>query len=431
MPKISKNLGRALSILLPLGLISSALVYAQIEGEPRGIRPVASSGDFEITGIEVNVTGDSPEDARMKGWQEAQRLAWKKLWEQTRGGSTSGLSDGTLNGIVSAIVVEEEQIGAKRYVARLGVLFDRARAGNLLGVEGISRRSAPLLLLPIYYSAGAPVMFEQRTPWQQAWAKFPTAESRIDYVRPSGAGSESLLLNAGQLERRNRSWLRVILDEFGAADVIIPIVRVERQWPGGPIVGRFSARYSADNRFLGSFELRADNEAGIPKMMNEGVKKMDALFQSALASGRLRVDASLILEEEVVEEEELEDEKPQENAEKPDTSEPSATDGQVDGDDAGTPDGEVVPSENDVPPPVAATTISVQVSTPTADSVGQSEGALRSVPGVRSASTSSLAIGGTSAIRVVYQGDPAALKAALQARGWNVSGSGSSLRISR
>jgi hypothetical protein len=431
MPKISKNLGRALSILLPLGLISSALVYAQIEGEPRGIRPVASSGDFEITGIEVNVTGDSPEDARMKGWQEAQRLAWKKLWEQTRGGSTSGLSDGTLNGIVSAIVVEEEQIGAKRYVARLGVLFDRARAGNLLGVEGISRRSAPLLLLPIYYSAGAPVMFEQRTPWQQAWAKFRTAESRIDYVRPSGAGSESLLLNAGQLERRNRSWLRVILDEFGAADVVIPIVRIERQWPGGPIVGRFSARYSADNRFLGSFELRAADEAGIPKMMNEGVKKMDALFQSALASGRLRVDASLILEEEVVEEEELEDEKPQENVEKPEGTEPNAADGQADGDDVGTPDGELVPSENDVPPPAAATTISVQVSTPTADSVGQSEGALRSVPGVRSASTSSLAIGGTSAIRVVYQGDPAALKAALQARGWNVSGSGASLRISR
>ena len=431
MPKISKKWGRVLAIMIPLGLISSALVYAQIEGEPRGIRPVASSGDFEITGIEVNVTGDSPEDARMKGWQEAQRLAWKKLWEQTRGGATSGLSDGTLNGIVSAIVVEEEQVGAKRYVARLGVLFDRARAGNLLGVQGISRRSAPLLLLPIYYSAGSPVMFEQRTPWQQAWAKFRTAESRIDYVRPSGAGSESLLLNAGQLERRNRSWLRVILDEFGAADVIIPIVRMERQWPGGPIIGRFSARYSADNRFLGSFELRADNEAGIPKMMNEGVKKMDALFQSALASGRLRVDASLILEQEVVEEEELEDEKPAEAVDTADTSE-TDDDGTPtgQGDGSGT-DGVQDPTAVDVPPPAAAITVSVQVATPTAESVGQNEGALRSVPGVRSASTSSLAIGGTSAIRVVYQGDPAALKAALQARGWNVSGSGASLRISR
>jgi hypothetical protein len=35
---------------------------------------------------------------------------------------------------------------------------------------------------------------------------------------------------------------------------------------------------------------------------------MDQLFQSALASGRLRADASLVLEPEVVEEEELEGE---------------------------------------------------------------------------------------------------------------------------
>ena len=255
MPKIFQKWGRALLILLPLAVVSGGLVYAQIEGGPRGIRPVASTGDFEVTGIEVNVTGKTHEEARLKGWQEAQRLAWKELWKRKRGGTTSGLSDGTLNGIVSAVVVEQEQIGPKRYVARLGVLFDRARAGNLLGVKGVARRSAPVLLLPIYYSAGTPVMFEQRTPWQRAWAKFRTSESKIDYVRPSGAGSESLLLNAGQLDRRNRSWLRVILDEFGAADIIVPIARIERQWPGGPVVGKFSARYNADNKFLGSFTL--------------------------------------------------------------------------------------------------------------------------------------------------------------------------------
>jgi hypothetical protein len=43
-------------------------------------------------------------------------------------------------------------------------------------------------------------------------------------------------------------------------------------------------------------------------MMDQAVIKMDQLFQSALASGRLRADASLVLEPEVVEEEELEGE---------------------------------------------------------------------------------------------------------------------------
>jgi hypothetical protein len=213
-----------------------------------------------------------------------------------------------LDGITAAIVVEQEQTGPRRYVAKLGVLFDRARAGQLLGVSGVTRRSAPLMLLPVTYSAGAPTVFEQRTSWQRSWAKFRTADSTIDYIRPSGAGGESLLLNAGQPERRSRIWWRTILDQFGAADVIIPIARIERQWPGGPVIGRFSARYGPDNRFLGAFTLRTTSEAGIPAMMDQAVLRMDQLFQSALNSGRLRADASLVLEPEVVEDEDLESE---------------------------------------------------------------------------------------------------------------------------
>ncbi len=322
MSHMVNSVGRFFVLIASMCAIGST-AFAQIEGPPRGIRPLASSGDFEVSGIKVDVQADSSDEARVKGWEEAQRLGWKKLWRNLRGGETSGLSDGTLNNIVSAVVVEEEQLGPKRYVATLGLMFDRARAGQLLGVKGITQRSAPLLVLPVYYSGGTPVMFEQRTPWQQAWAVYKTADSKLDYVRPSGMGAESLMLNAGQLERRNRAWMRVILDEFGAADVIIPIARIERKWPGGPVVGHFTARYGVENRYLGSFKLTVKNEASIPKLMEEGVKKIDDLYQAALASGRLKVDARLLLDEAVVEEEELDKEPaklPTQNARTPGTS---------------------------------------------------------------------------------------------------------------
>ena len=306
MLKMGGKWFRIAAISLPLALIGGGIVVAQIEGPKRGIAPIASTGDFEVTGVSVNVAGKDAFEARQKGWEEAQRLAWTALWRKTHGGAGSTLSDSTLDGIVAAIVVENEQIGPRRYVAKLSVLFDRARAGQLLGVSGITMKSAPLLLLPVTYSAGAPTVFEQRTSWQRSWAKFRTAESRIDYVRPSGAGGESLLLNAGQMDRRSRGWWRTILDQFGAADVIIPIARIERQWPGGPVIGRFSARYGPDNKFLGSFTLKTSSSAGIPAMMDQAVVRMDQLFQEALSAGRLRADASLVLEPEVVEEEELE-----------------------------------------------------------------------------------------------------------------------------
>jgi hypothetical protein len=308
MTNLRKNWFRIAAIGVPLALVGGGIVVAQIEGPKRGIAPIASAGDFEVTGVSVNVVGDNAFEARKKGWEQAQRIAWAALWRRTHNNVGAGLSDSTLDGITAAIVVEQEQIGPRRYVAKLGVLFDRARAGQLLGVSGVARRSAPLMLLPVTYSAGAPTVFEQRTSWQRSWAKFRTADSTIDYVRPSGAGGESLLLNAGQPERRSRIWWRTILDQFGAADVIIPIARIERQWPGGPVIGRFSARYGPDNKFLGAFTLRTSSEAGVPAMMDQAVLRMDQLFQSALASGRLRADASLVLEPEVVEEEDLEGE---------------------------------------------------------------------------------------------------------------------------
>jgi hypothetical protein len=85
-----------------------------------------------------------------------------------------------------------------------------------------------------------------------------------------------------------------------------------------------------------------------------------------------------------------------------------------------------------VPVPTGTTTaVTIQVDTPNAGAVSQAEIAVSRVPGVTSALTTSLALGGTSVMRVTFNGDPAALAAALQAQGWQVSGAGASMRISR
>ena len=51
---------------------------AQVAGD-RGIAPVVSSSDIDVGGIEVDVRGDTAEEARTAGWREAQRKAWEEL----------------------------------------------------------------------------------------------------------------------------------------------------------------------------------------------------------------------------------------------------------------------------------------------------------------------------------------------------------------
>ena len=398
--------------LLSIGL---AIALAQVGGE-RGIAPTASSSDVDVRGIEVDVRAATGEEAREKAWREAQRKAWAKV-------NGPPISDSQLAGMVSAIVIERERVGPRRYIATLGVIFDRQRAGRYLGGQTRKRSSAPMLLMPVSESGGAYTIFEVRNPWQRAWAEYNPGTSRIDYVRPSGAGGDSLLLNYGQINRRSRTWWRTVLDQYNAADVIVPIVSLEHQYPGGPVTGTFTARYGPDSTFLESFELTADNPRELPAMLSEAVTRMDSIFEQALVDGKLRPDPTLNIG--------TGDADPairrlieigraiqaREAAARGGASQPSG--------DAST------PVATPTAAPAVVNSFVVQFATPDAASFDAALGAVRGTGGVRGAAVTSTAIGGTSVMSVSFGGDLSQLAAALRARGFNVRQGANALAISR
>ncbi|WP_338240726.1 heavy-metal-associated domain-containing protein [Aurantiacibacter hainanensis] len=408
----------AAGLLVVLAAVAAVALMAQVSGE-RGIAPVASSSDITVDGIEVDVRGDSAEEARAEGWREAQRLAWERL-------EGPEIPDSRLESLVAAIVVEEENIGPRRYIARLGVIFDRQRAGALLGASGERARSAPMLTLPVMISGGTQTMFEVRNPWQRAWAEYQFGSSTIDYVRPSGSGGESLLLTYGQTGRRSRAWWNNILDQFGAADVLVPIANLRWEWPGGPVEGRFTARYGPDNRFLDEFSMRADSTDELPAMLTRAVARFNAIYAEALADGTLRPDPTLTLDNIEISDEVralLEQARAAEEAEQ--AAQAGADDIGIDVTTGGT--GESQPVETTVP----SASYGVQVATPAASDFDGALSALRAVPGVTRVTVRSTAIGGASVFDVTYAGDLSALAALLRQRGWAVNEGQNALGISR
>jgi len=408
------RLSRPFQFLVASALVASGgLLLAQDAAPPAPTSPSGAIGDgsgsYEVSGIRVDVSAGNADAARYAGWRLAQRKGWQMLAARLGSGAGS-VSDGTLDSMVSGIIIENEQIGPNRYIARLGVLFSRARAGALLGVADQEQRSTAMLTIPIAYSGGAAIAFEQDNPWVQAWGRFRTGNSSIDYVRPSGTGNDSLLLNLGQTTRPGRAWWRIVLDQYGSNDILVPIVRLSRQWPGGPIIGAFEARHGPDNKIVTRFTLRVGNADALPLLLDEGVKRIDAAYQADLRSGGLRPDSSLAYVPPV--------------APTP-TPTPTPTDTPTDA--AGTPGGAITLAPGDT----ATVAITVQVDTPGAAAVTTTEAALRGLTGVRSAVTTSLALGGVSVMRVAYDADPAMFRAQLEAKGWVVTGSGTTIRIRR
>lgn len=392
---------------ISLGIgVASALVLAGVgtvlaQGKSAGSAvPIDPSGGFEISGINVDVSGKDSETARMGGWRIAQRKGWEML-SQKLTGRASSLPDSSLDSLVTSIIVEREEIGPNRYIAKLGVLFDRDRAASLLGVSTAIRRSAPMLLVPVEFSGGVGTVFERETAWARAWNRFRSGGSTVDYVRVRGTGPDALLINSGQTLRRGRNWWRSVLDQYGASDVAVAEVQLRREYPGGPIVGTFTASHGPDKRLLESFSLRVDNGDQLDLLLDSGVERLDKAFQAALSQGRLGVDQFLATRPAPPK---VEEEVPAETA---------------------------VEQSDALPPTAAGSTYTIQVDTPTANAFNASESAVRALPGVRNAATTSVALGGITVMRVTYDGSLAALRAAFESRGWQVQEGSGILRIRR
>lgn len=394
---LRRRFAAALAVLLVVLGISLA-AYAQLETGDRGIAPIDSSGTLEVTGIHVDVGGADAQSARFGAWRLAQREGFRKLWAKMHGrpiAEAPTLSDVVLDGLVSSIIVEREQIGPNRYIADLGILFDRSRAAQLLGVGGETRRSDPMLLIPVTVSAGTTTSVELKNAWQRAWAQFRTSQSSIDYVRVSGLGVDPMLINAAQTERPGRGWWRNIVDLYGAADILVAEVNVQRAYPGGPARARFIARHGPDNEIIGGFTLTAANSEGLPAMMTTGVQRMDELFRGALAAGRLQRDPTLDIPEPPP--------LPQELAEE--TPKASPQDGKP-------------------------WSYQVQIVSPDAQTYNFAVAHIRTLAGVEQTQVMGVNIGGISYVHVGYRGDLGALASALAARGWTIENLGGVIRIS-
>ena len=409
-PRRAVLIGVAALAVAVLALLGGKALWAQIAGD-RGIAAVAASGDIQVGGIEVDVTAKTPEEAREQGWREAMKLAWKKI-----GGPA--IPDGQLYSLVSSVVIESEELGPHRYIGRLGIVFDRTRAGGLLGRGEAIAHSAPMLLVPVTFSGGAQTVYEIRNPWQRAWAEYQPGASRIDYVRPTGAGSDSLLVTYGQTTRRSRTWWRNVLDQFGASDVLIAIADLKYQYPGGPVQGTFTARYGPDDTFLESFTLTAPNQASLPKMLDQAVLRMNAVYEQALADGKLKPDPTLNLGAPQI------DPAIQQLIELGRAAEAQA---RAAAQSAAVP----TPTPTETATPAVINNFTVQFPSPTASAFEGTVASVRAAIGVRGAAVTSTAIGGTSLMTVSFAGDAAGFAAALRTRGYTVRQSGNTFSISR
>ncbi len=289
---------------------------------------------------------------------------------------------------MAGIESQGERFSQTRYLATLGVVFDRSRATDFIGTAAGMLQSPPMLLLPVWRDGGSATVYQAKTPWFEAWERFRESVTPIDYVLAPGTAADNILLTAWQVRRPIRSSWRTILNRFDTVDVLSAEARMVRRWPGGPIRGDFTASHGPDAELLGRFSLEAASEEGLAAMLDTAVRRIDAVYVAALQSGRLRSEAGLAVDLEPV----------------------IAPAPYIGSDMVGGITGEEM----------IVNGVEVAVVTPDGGSLSATEQLLRQTTGVTAVTVTSLSLGGTSRILISYTGDRAALQAALAARGLSI-----------
>lgn len=358
-------------------------------GTAGGPTAVGGSGGLVIGGIDVDVTGRSPDDARSNGWRAAQRRAWPALWARLSGQPPStapDMADSALDGIVSAIEIEQEELGANRYVARLAVVFDRLRSAAYLGRYSDVVASPPLLVIPVLQDAATRSSYEPDSPWLAAWTRFRAGETSVDYVRIRPTPGDTILLNAWQAGRRYLFLWRLLIDRYQVADVLIPELILDRSYVGGPVSGVLVVRFGTSAKELG--RVRVVNRAGnVDNLLDTAVREADRIYLDALRSGKLRPDPSLI---------------------PPDASIADLED-----------TGPLIGGGFGISGPM---TMDVRVATPDDATLGAMQREISAVPGVTGVRVQSFVLGGDSSLEITSSLPPDALRYALDQRGLRLDG---------
>jgi hypothetical protein len=363
-----------------------ALLCLALVAEPLRAQESDAGGSdnaaFVVSGIEVDHVAKTTDAARLSAYRAAQRQAWPQLWARLTAKdpkSAPKLGDAALDAIVSGIEVETERFSTTRYIARLGVVFDRVRAGKYAGGTGTVLTSQPMLLLPVLDDAGVRTVYETRSPWLAAWARQRTGASPMQYVRASSVAGDAVLLNAWQARRSDRRLWQNLMGRFRTADVLVAEAKLDRSYPGGPVIGTFAARHGPDGRLLARFRLRTGSARGLAGLLDEGVRRIDMAYAAALRAGQLRSDPTLAIDLAPI--------------------------------DIASPDIAVT---------VPLTGIEVSVQTPDAAAVATLQNGIRAAPSVTGVGVTSLSLGGVSRIRIGYADSYQRLLYDLDQLGWRI-----------
>jgi len=235
----------------------------------------AAADIFEVKGVPVDVTAENAAKARGEALARGQDEAFRRLLERLtleedadRLPEPGGMD---VTEFVSDFSVSGEKTSTVRYLAKMNVRFKPAPVRGLLrtlGVRFAETPSKPILVLPIYQTAGGSSLWEESNPWRNAWNLRRPREGLVHLALPLGDLADISALNVEQAMRGDVDRLTGLAVRYNAGDTIVAFARsgLAAGGTGRRIdvsVTRFSARSEPETDLIALNQQPGESEAAL------------------------------------------------------------------------------------------------------------------------------------------------------------------------
>jgi hypothetical protein len=133
--------------------------------------------------------------------------------------------------LISGLDVEGEKTSQVRYLATLTVRFNRSAVRDMLrsnGIQFAETSGKPLVVLPVYRTAGTLQLWDSSNAWLAAWKALPPADALIPLIVPQGNAADLAEISPRQALNGDEARLDAVVERYNAAGVVLAIATLRR-----------------------------------------------------------------------------------------------------------------------------------------------------------------------------------------------------------
>lgn len=216
MPGVYRNAMRGILFAL------SALIWLSLV--PGGAR----ADMYTIAGLAVDETAETVAEAREKAQAAALKTGFQQLLQQItpqdRWPELPTLPEGQEQEFVDALNIEGEKGTTERYIATLAYSYNPARVQQLLldaGIPFTQSAAQPVLVLPLMRVNNQASLWQEGSPWLEAWASHETEFGLVPLTVPFGDVDDVAAISANEALSADPGALQRMADRYGVANIAV------------------------------------------------------------------------------------------------------------------------------------------------------------------------------------------------------------------